>query len=128
MGTGIWRTQLANLARLLGQERGEVGDAGMVGSESIDSSGDSQEASFDGFTNDEDTTGVTVRDDVPEQGQQAPLQQQKTPDASQEESFIDPATLPPELKAHWSKMHRAYTQALEGARGVQDKASTVDPF
>ena len=129
MKTGIWRTQLAKLVRLLGQERGEVGvDAGMVGSESIDAAGDSPEASFDGFTNDDDTTGVTVREEVPEQGQHAPLPQQPTPDASQDESFIDPASLPPELKPHWSRMHRAYTQALEGARGVQDKASTVDRF
>lgn len=39
------------------------------------------------------------------------------------ESFINPADLPPELKPHWSSMHRAYTKAREEIKG--DKA-TID--
>lgn len=44
------------------------------------------------------------------------------------ESFIDPKDLPAELKPHWSRMHRAYTKALEKTRGAGDKAALVDRF
>lgn len=51
------------------------------------------------------------------------------PDAPAEpESFIDPASLPPELKAHWSRMHGAYTKALNRTKGSADKAALVERF
>ena len=44
------------------------------------------------------------------------------------ESFINPADLPPELKGHWSRMHSAYTKALNKAKDAVEKAGMVDKF
>lgn len=46
------------------------------------------------------------------------------------ESFINPSDLPPELKPHWSRMHRAYTKALEKAKtsGGGEHAATIQRF
>ena len=44
------------------------------------------------------------------------------------ESFINPADLPPEIKPHWSRMHRAYTKKLEEFKGAADKAALIDRF
>jgi len=48
--------------------------------------------------------------------------------AVKDESFIDPADLPDEIKPHWSRMHRAYTKKLEEIKGIREKADTVDRF
>lgn len=48
--------------------------------------------------------------------------------AKEPESFINPADLPVELKPHWSRMHRAYTKALEKTRRAGEKAALVDQF
>lgn len=118
----IWGKQfLAHAWKLLVQEHGQVGDAGMADSGG-DAFGDSQQASPDGFDATDDTTGMTVREEA------QPVQAQQQPAQATEESFVDPSSLPPELKAHWGRMHKAYTKALEGARGVQDKAAIVDRF
>ena len=95
-----------------------MGDAGAESS-SAPPSGDSAEASPEGWGEEGDTTGITVRDEP------QPPAAQETPGT---ESFIDPATLPPELKQHWTRMHRAYTQGLERIKGVSDKAAIVDRF
>jgi len=44
------------------------------------------------------------------------------------ESFINPADLPPELKPHWSRMHSAYTKALNRVKDAAGKAQQVDRF
>lgn len=44
------------------------------------------------------------------------------------ESFIDPATLPAELKPHWSSMHRAYTKRLEALRGREADLDFLDAY
>ena len=44
------------------------------------------------------------------------------------ESFINPADLPPELKPHWSRMHSAYTKALDKTKGDRDAGDTVRRF
>lgn len=93
----------------------------MVGG-GADTSGDSQEASFDGFSADDETTGMTIREDA------EPAQAQPPAQVTEEPSFIDVASLPPELKPHWQRMHRAYTQSLEKSRAYQDKAGIVDRF
>lgn len=47
---------------------------------------------------------------------------------AQPESFINPADLPPELKPHWSRMHSAYTKALNRTKEHTQKAALVDQF
>jgi len=115
---------LAFAKRLVWEENGQVGDAGTIDS-SADAFGDSQEASSDEFGDaPDDTTGSTVREyEEPDQEQQY-----EQPEQMEEESFVDPSSLPPELKAHWGRMHKAYTQALERVRGVEEKAGIVDRF
>lgn len=44
------------------------------------------------------------------------------------ESFIDPSTLPPELKSHWSSMHRAYTKKLEALNGRKGDLDFLDQY
>lgn len=46
------------------------------------------------------------------------------------QSFIDPKDLPPELKPHWTRMHRAYTKALEKSKqaGGGEHAANVQRF
>jgi len=44
------------------------------------------------------------------------------------ESFIDPSTLPPELKSHWSSMHRAYTKKLEGINARKGDLDFLDQY
>lgn len=47
---------------------------------------------------------------------------------SQEESFVDPATLPPELKAHWKRMHGAYTKSREELKTGREATAQVKRF
>lgn len=44
------------------------------------------------------------------------------------ESFIDPSTLPEEIKPHWKRMHRAYTKALEQTKGRKPDLEMLDRF
>lgn len=44
------------------------------------------------------------------------------------ESFIDPSTLPEEIKPHWKRMHRAYTKALEQTKGRKPDLDMLDRF
>ena len=52
------------------------------------------------------------------------------PQKPAEESFIDPSTLPEELKPHWKRMHGAYTKRLEGLRSdrqaLEDDKEKID--
>jgi hypothetical protein len=49
-----------------------------------------------------------------------------------EETLVDPATLPDELKPHWSRMTRAYNKRLSSFRAeereLREKANLVDRF
>ena len=45
-----------------------------------------------------------------------------------EDSFIDPATLPPELKAHWKRMHGAYNRRLGELKARQADLDLVDRY
>ena len=52
----------------------------------------------------------------------------KTIEAPPEESFIDPSDLPEELKPHWKRMHRAFSQGMKSIKDTKEKASLVDRF
>lgn len=45
-----------------------------------------------------------------------------------EEQFIDPSTLPPELKAHWTRMHGTYNKKLAEIRPRQQDIALVDRY
>ena len=45
-----------------------------------------------------------------------------------EESFVDPSTLPPELKGHWSRMHKAFTQSREELKRGREALGIVEKF
>jgi len=51
-----------------------------------------------------------------------------TSSAQDKESFIDPSSLPEELKPHWKRMHRAYTKRLEEFKQAKEKALAYDRF
>src|SRR3990172_3081299 len=63
----------------------------------------------------ESETGATTGD-----GSQT--QQQK------EESFIDPSTLPEELKPHWKRMHGTYNKRLQEIAADKDRADFAKRF
>lgn len=44
------------------------------------------------------------------------------------ESFINPSELPEEIKPHWTRMHRAYTKALEKFNGRRADHDLLDNF
>jgi hypothetical protein len=52
----------------------------------------------------------------------------ETPAAPHEESFIDPSQLPDELKAHWKRMHGAYTKTREELKRGREAYSEVQKF
>ena len=52
----------------------------------------------------------------------------KTTDAPSDESFIDPSDLPEELKPHWKRMHRAFSQGMKSIKDTKEKAALVDRF
>lgn len=46
----------------------------------------------------------------------------------QEESFIDPASLPEELKPHWKRMHGSYTKFAQERKALREQAAMVNRF
>jgi hypothetical protein len=48
--------------------------------------------------------------------------------ATGDETFIDPATLPPELQAHFKRMQGAFTRRMQQSRDAERKAAVVDRF
>lgn len=71
-----------------------------------------------------------VADPIPAGGEAAPASlDAPAPDAAGKvESFIDPATLPEELKPHWKRMHRAYTKDRETASARKADLDLLDRF
>jgi len=47
---------------------------------------------------------------------------------AQEESFIDPASLPEELKPHWKRMHGQYTKFAQERKALREAQSMVERF
>lgn len=45
-----------------------------------------------------------------------------------EESFIDPSTLPEELKPHWKRMHGQYTKFAQERKQLRENAALVERF
>jgi hypothetical protein len=66
-------------------------------------------------------TAGAVADDPAPALETTPAATPRATDA-EPQSFIDPGQLPAELKPHWTRMHRAYTKALEKARGGSSEA------
>lgn len=56
-----------------------------------------------------------------------PPEPTETP-APKEESFLDPATLPEELKPHWKRMHAAYTKNREDLKQGREAAAQIQRF
>jgi hypothetical protein len=46
----------------------------------------------------------------------------------QEESFIDPSSLPEELKPHWKRMHGQYTKFAQERKTLREQAALVERF
>ena len=107
----IWGNWLTSVFARLCSQRGETPDTG-VGSEG--DSGPTDEMQNDPFT------PASSEDDVTAQAESAQPQQ--------EESFVDPSTLPPELKAHWSRMHQAYTKTREELKRGREAAQIIQRF
>jgi len=85
----------------------QTGDSGAMGNDPVDPA-----SSFDGAQAQTD-------------GEAAVEPQAEKP---QEESFVDPATLPPELKAHWSRMHQAYTKTREELKRGRQALEVINRF
>lgn len=84
----------------------------------------------------DDVLGTAEGEPVADPGvETAPASDTATPPAgatdptpSDPESFVDPSTLPPELKAHWRRMHGAYTKRLEEIRARKADTDLVDRY
>src|SRR5262245_50700032 len=50
------------------------------------------------------------------------------PEAPTEDVFMDPASMAPELKAHWKRMNQSYQKALQKARSRQADIDLVDRY
>lgn len=70
--------------------------------------------------------GDDPHDDTPAPGDE-PTPSPQTP-AGDTESFIDPATLPPEIKPHWKRMHGAYTRRMQELKSAREAAALVERF
>lgn len=103
----------ASVLRILRSERGEVGTA-------------------EGEPTGDPGEGTTAPpSDAPPAETPATDDGDKTeaaPETPAEESFVDPATLPPELKAHWKRMHGSFTKRMQEVREIKDKAGSYDRF
>lgn len=98
------------LWRILLSVRGEVGDTteGEPSEEVVESTGQDDQSGTDAF------------EQAKASGQS---QVQET-----EEQFIDPATLPDEIKPHWKRMHSEYNKRLKAIKDVKSKSETYDRF
>jgi len=94
---------LARIAKFLFNEKGEV-----------------PETPADGG----DEPGPTL-EPSPEPSEEAPGASQARP---AEESFIDPASLPEELKPHWKRMHGSYTKFKQSEKQLRQQAEMVARF
>ena len=107
----IWGNWLKSVFARLLSESGETPDTGAVQEEDS------------GVAEPEGDPFTPASSDA---GEQAPAEEAAQP--QQEESFIDPSTLPPELKSHWSRMHQAYTKSREELKRGKEAASIVQRF
>lgn len=99
---------LALVAKLLFNERGQVAMETPEGG-----GGEGDQGGGDPTPSPEPQT------EQPAQGEPAP-----TP----EESFIDPASLPEELKPHWKRMHGQYTKFAQERKALREAQATIERF
>lgn len=101
-----------NIWAILMSETGEVGD------------------STEGSAN-EEVVEITGQDDQFEAGADAFEQAKDSVEAqpqTSEENFIDPKTLPDEIKPHWKRMHSEYNKRLKAIKDIKSKSETYDRF
>lgn len=80
------------------------------------------------ITDESQQGGEAQLDTSSDQGATAQADTQDGHSQPAEESFVDPSTLPPELKGHWSRMHKAFTQSREELKRGREATQMVQRF